>query len=74
MINERFRCVCCSGEFDADQASFDDQLGGPVCEDCRKQLRNAEAWLKSEGISRPVSAGDITQFNYKRFSKENGFK
>lgn len=74
MINERFRCVCCGEEHDAGQATFDDQLGGPVCEDCRKSLRNAEAWLKSANITRPVNAGDITQFNYKRFSTENGFK
>lgn len=53
------RCVCCKRDIE-NASSFanaltlahrwDSCLDGPVCDDCRVQLRAADGWLKHCGI------------------------
>ncbi len=74
MVGEVFKCVCCREEKNAEESSHDPYLGGLVCDDCRKDLIKATAWLKLYKISRPVEPSDVNQFNFKRFSKELGFQ
>jgi hypothetical protein len=71
-----FRCVCCKDAHDESQATLDEQLGGPVCDDCRQLIRGGLAWLKKctalpdgSSVSRPLNAGDITPANHKRFDQ-----
>jgi len=63
-----FRCVCCDEEHDENVAVFDQQLAGPLCPECRKNSLWATAYLKKEGIDRPIVVGDINDSNSKRFS------
>lgn len=77
---ESFLCVCCYGEFPEREASFDEDLAGPVCEGCRKDLRNASAILaaylvtsedkKNKIKARPIKPEDIDINNFKRFKTE----
>ena len=64
---ELFVCVCCNEESPQQDASYDDQYAGPVCETCRRNSKWAQAWLKRGGIVRPMVKSDINQFNFKRF-------
>ncbi len=63
----KVKCQCCSDEHEEDLMTFDPQLNGPVCEDCRRSFIKAIAYLKHEGINRPVVSTDITPWNHKRF-------
>jgi hypothetical protein len=65
--SDTFMCVCCHQPHHEDEASFDDQLGGPVDNHCRKLLIKASAWLKHAGISRPIQTADINMHNCNRF-------
>lgn len=38
-------CACCGTLCEPVSAYFDTELGGYVCDDCRKELRNAKAVL-----------------------------
>lgn len=67
MIGQQFRCVCCKEPHDEQEATYEDDLGGPVCDDCRKALLGASAWLKTAGMKRVFKATDITQSNHARF-------
>jgi hypothetical protein len=67
MIGEKFLCVCCAEPHPEEEAKFDPQLNGPVCEHCRFLLLGATAWLKKAKITRPLAPTDINQDNYKRF-------
>lgn len=72
-----FRCVCCGETHDEQEAAIDTELKGPVCEDCRKHLRAAGAWMQecfptlaekqNKFRVRPVTKDDINNDNYKRF-------
>lgn len=66
---ELFRCACCGDESDQSEASFDEQLNGPVCDDCRKNIRGALAWMKEVWGRdvRPLCKSDINNSNHKRF-------
>lgn len=66
---ELFVCVCCEDEAPQEEASYDPQFSGPVCEECRRNSKWAMAWLKREGITRPVVKSDINEYNCKRFIK-----
>ena len=66
-----FNCVCCRNDKPEDEAVIDQQLGGPVCEECRKDLIKAVAWLKHAGITRPLEVGDINNHNCNRFKGYN---
>lgn len=63
---ELFICACCREEHEVNEASFDDQCNGPVCESCRTSFIKGLAWLKHEGIDRPVDTGDVNQTNHNR--------
>lgn len=64
---EAFRCACCNEERDQSEAVLDPELG-PVCESCRRHIRNGLAWLKQcIGPIRPMTRNDINDSNYKRF-------
>jgi len=65
-----FKCVCCLEEHDAHKASFDEALGGPVCDQCRRYFIKAGAWLKHcAGVTRQLERSDIDEnrVDYKRF-------
>lgn len=63
---ESFTCVVCRDPYPMDEAGSDPSCGSPVCEDCRKLLIKAAAYLKHEGINRPLTEGDINTFNCNR--------
>lgn len=42
-----FICVCCRDETPESEAAYDDDLDGPVCQMCRKDMGKAQAWLKA---------------------------
>ena len=65
---DRFLCVCCREDSDSDEASYDDQYGGPVCDCCRRNSRDSVAWLKHAGIDRPITTDDVNVKNYNRLS------
>jgi hypothetical protein len=51
---ELFTCVCCRESRPDEEAVLDREQRGPVCLDCRKLLRNAEAWLRHHGLVAPT--------------------
>jgi DNA-directed RNA polymerase subunit RPC12/RpoP len=53
-----YTCACCGEQHHSAQATFDEDLQGAVCEDCRKQLRGAQAWLGIGLVRMPPSLGD----------------
>jgi D-Tyr-tRNAtyr deacylase len=67
VAGEAFICKCCKEEKPSFMMGEDKHLGRPVCDDCAKELKWAEAWLKKGGFSRVVQASDVNHQNYKRF-------
>lgn len=63
----KIKCTCCKEDHEEETMTHDAQLNGPVCEDCRRNFIKAIAYLRHEGINRPVLSTDITQWNHKRF-------
>jgi hypothetical protein len=63
---DSFRCVVCRDPYPLDEAAVDPQCGGPACEDCRRLMIKAVAYLKHEGIDRPLQESDINNFNCNR--------
>lgn len=63
-----FKCVCCSDPAPESEAHYDQQFGGPICTECRRNSLWAIAYLKKEGIDRPFAINDINNHNNKRFS------
>ncbi len=61
-----FHCVLCKQDKPESEASFDPQLNGPVCEECKTELRWAEAWLKRADIRRPLVTTDLNEHLKKR--------
>lgn len=70
------RCVCCGEEAPEDTAKFDNQLNGPVCPECDRLLKWAQARIKEsmnkdypECKVRPMTDEDISSglVNHKRF-------
>ncbi len=55
-----FACACCGENHPQAEATFDKQLGGPVCNSCKTDIRWATAWLKRASIDRPIMEGDLT--------------
>jgi hypothetical protein len=68
IAGEAFICKCCKEEKPSFMSGSDKHLGTPVCDDCRKELKWAEAWLKKGGFERVVQASDVNHHNYKRFA------
>jgi hypothetical protein len=67
-----FVCVLCGEDHPEDEATHDYQLGGPVCVMCRVHLQDAvQVLAKAAGITRPLLATDINQFNHKRFTTKH---
>ena len=64
---ELFVCVICNEEHNQEEAKLDAQLQGPVCQECSRNAKWAVAWMKREGIDRPMVRGDIKEWNHKRF-------
>ncbi len=69
-----FSCVCCREDKPEDEATLDAQLGGPVCEECAKNLMKGVAWLRHAGIARPIDITDINDHNCNRFKGYNNGK
>jgi hypothetical protein len=63
-----YKCACCSEDHPEGTESMDAQLCGPVCPECRRNSLWAIAYMKKEGIDRPVCLKDINDNNSKRFS------
>jgi len=65
-----FSCRCCGEEKPEDRAEFDNQLNGPVCPECKQDLRWAQAWLKKAEITRPLMERDLNEQVKKRLGME----
>lgn len=67
MTDEQVKCVVCEESTPVSTGVFDAQLNGITCPCCQKNIMKAVAWMRHAGISRPVLASDINQWNHKRF-------
>lgn len=67
MTDERFKCICCHDEHDADKGLYDHQLEGLICPQCQVNIFYSVRYLARAGINRPFSADDVTHSNAKRF-------
>jgi D-Tyr-tRNAtyr deacylase len=68
VAGEAFICKCCGEEKPSFMLAEDRHIGKPVCEDCKTNLKWAEAWLKKGGFGRALQASDVNHHNYKRFA------
>ncbi len=64
---ESYVCVVCDETHPEGSDHFDAQLNGPCCPECKGNVRWATAWMKKEGIDRPMEKKDINTSNHKRF-------
>jgi len=62
-----FRCVCCEDEKDETEAHYDTQLNGPICLECNRNSKWAIAYMKKEGIDRPIHKDDLNPQLNARF-------
>jgi hypothetical protein len=64
-----FICVCCSEGHPEEEGVLDEQLGGPVCPECKKNIKGALAEMKNAWKCpiRPMEKSDLNPSNFKRF-------
>jgi hypothetical protein len=63
---DNFICSNCKEEHETADASYDEQCNGPVCDTCRRYFIKALAYLRHEGINRPLDTGDVNEKNHNR--------